>query len=531
MNTLARVDKRRPAGRLDVAPARIDPFDLGGAGPQAPGGFSVGTTVYGGPVWSDAFQSRHSPSPSQLIEKFKSLIYMCAIRNANAVSRIPLRLYADGSRAKGKPRSDSEPIKVGRHIGMRLARSDSRISAAAVDQIYEIRNHPLLDVLDNPDPYDNFTRRQLIALMVAYMDVVGGGFLVPEGRGWDWRNPDPGRKKGPPEFLWVTYAQFMIPFREAGSTQVRYWSYFRDKIGYQDSLWFRHALSLRDAYGSSYSPTVAGDVYADQEDRFCAVWDQVLALGPRPNVVASAKDPNMPPGESERERLKQDFNRSQAAGNAGGLWVSTGAFDFTPISYQPADLAAKEINEYNLHRIASLFGQPPTYYSVDTNVANLQAADEQHARNAVEPRCDVIAGKLTQMARKMDPRLTFKFDPAIQEDDEARARVIDMKIKSGLITINQANEEERYPAVPWGDEPWLPGTLAQPSLAMERHQQGIEQQKAGIESQKKRDDFELVEESPDDGDADTAKRGLDEVQDMGQRMTWLKEQIQRRLSA
>jgi hypothetical protein len=45
----------------------------------------------------------------------------------------------------------------------------------------------------------------------------------------------------------------------------------------------------------------------------------------------------------------------------------------------------------------------------------------------------------------------------LPEDDEKRAKIIDMKLKNGSLTINQANEEERWPAVPWGDEPWLLG--------------------------------------------------------------------------
>lgn len=494
-----RAAKSRPKPAALPAPTTNSKTDIYNSknDPQPPGGFSYGTQIYGGPLFSDAFQSRRAPSPWQLVEKFKTLVYAMAQRNIAAVSRVPIRLYADGSRVMGKPRRNCDPIKVSRSIGRKMAEA-GLVSSAAVDQVYEIRNHDILETLDDPDRMGYFDREKIIGLMVAYMDVVGQAFLVPEGNGWDWRNPNRTVKKGPPEYLWVLYPQFIVPFRDAGDSLIRYWQYFRDQIAFEDALWFRHSISLRDAYGSAYSPTYASDIYSDQEDRFCAIWDQLLGLGPRPNVVASAKDPDRPPGEPERRRLEQDFGRQQTGGNAGGLWINTGAWEFTPISYSPADLAAKEINEYNLYRMASIFGQPPTYYTVDSNLANLQAADQQHARMGVEPRCRTISSKFTHLVRSWDKRLFMRFDPVLPEDDEVKARIVDMNIRNGRVTINQANEEEKYPSVEWGDEPWMPNNLVQPSMAREQHEQGLAQQKAAMDSQKRQDDFELRE--PEEGE-------------------------------
>jgi hypothetical protein len=444
---------------------------------RPPGGFSFGTQWLGGPSYTDAFATRRAPSPWQLIERYKGLAYAMAARNVNGVTRIPLRLYADASRVQGKPARACDPIPVSRAIGRRLARA-GLVSPAAVDKVEEVRNHPILGLLDNPDGEHYFDRRQLLGLMVGYMDVVGSGLLVPDGNGWDWTTGRTGN--GPPETLWVVYSQYAIPIRQPGDPRVDYFQYFRDRIPYANMLWFRQSISLRDPYGAAYSPLYAADIYQDQESRFIAIYDQILGLGPRPNMVVSAKDPLMPPGEPERKRFEQDLNRRQAAGNAGGAIVTTGAFDFTPVNYPPTDMGGKELAEYDRNCMCSIFGQPPTYYTTDTNLANLQAADEQFARNGVEPRCDCIAGILTGMVRKWDPRLFFKFDPAIQEDDESKEKVVTMRLASGRTTINQENEEDRWPAVAWGDEPWLPGTMKQPSMITEAHEQGMEQIQAGI---------------------------------------------------
>lgn len=480
-----------------------------------PGGFSFGTSLLGGPQYSDAFQSRRAPSPWQLVEKYKSLIYAMVARNRNAVTRLPLRLYADGSRVQGKPNRNCDPIKVSRAVGARLARA-GQVSPAAVDQVYEIRDHPFLDVLDSPDPSGTFTRDKLIGLICAYQDVVGSCFIVPEGNGW---REEGNRTKGPPLYLWVLYSQYVLPVRHAGSPMVDHFMYFRDRIPYSDVLWFRQNHSLRDPYGSAYSPTYAGDMYADQEDRQVALFDQVLG-SPGPSLIASAKDPILAPNDTERKRFEQDMNRRQAGGNARRLLVTNGAYDFTPVTWSPTDLAGKEVSEYDLYRLASIFDQPPTYYTVDTNLANLQAADEQHARQGVEPRCKTIAGTLTALARLWDRRLSFAFDPALAEDEESRAKVVDMQLKNGQITINQANEEGKWPAVPWGDEPWIPGTLVQPSMATEKHEQELESGKVAMESQQLETEFSFSDAGSEE-----------EVRALVNRSKWLTREIARRLAS
>ncbi len=456
---------------------------------QPPGRFSFGTQLQGGPRYTDPFGARPGPSLAQLVENYSALIYAMVARNRNAVARLPLRLLADGSRVQGKPSRACDPIKVSRSVGIRLAEAGA-ISSAAVDQVYEVRNHPLLDVLDNPDPYGTFTREKLIGLMVSYMDVIGSGFLVPEGNGWDWKISDkPIRPKGPPDYLWVIYPQYTIPVRAAASPIVSTFQYFGDRLPYDAVIWLRHNHSLRDAYGASFSPTYAGEPYRKQEQEQIAILSQVLGIGPRPNSVISAKDPLMPPGRDEAEALKQDLIRQHSAGMAGGVLINTGAWDWNPISYSPADLAGNEVGKQDCTYLAAIFDQPPTYYTVESNIANLEAADRQHDAQGVQPRCRTIEGSLTQLARRFDPRLSFKFDPGLREDEESKMKVVEMRLKNGLTTPNQENEEGQWPAFPEGDEHWIDGSRKTMSMLLEAHAQQLEQGKAEMDSMGTQDDL------------------------------------------
>ena len=73
---------------------------------------------------------------------------------------------------------------------------------------------------------------------------------------------------------------------------------------------------------------------------------------------------------------------------------------------------------YDRTCLASIFGQPPTYYTTDTNPANLEAADQQHAQDGVDPRCNMIAEELTALIQHYDPRLFFAFDSTLPEDED-----------------------------------------------------------------------------------------------------------------
>ena len=61
------------------------------AAPQMAGyGYQYGY----GPTWSDQFRFRLAPTPQDLVENYKALIYTCVNLNANAVARGTLRMYA-----------------------------------------------------------------------------------------------------------------------------------------------------------------------------------------------------------------------------------------------------------------------------------------------------------------------------------------------------------------------------------------------------------------------------------------------------
>lgn len=418
-----------------------------------PGGTSLGTSWFGGPYTTDSWGAHRAPSPIELVEHFKSLAYCCAVRNADAVSAVPLRLYADATTG-GDLNDFNDPRGISKRQ-FRAMKEDGRIpeGSSTVNNIRELRQHRFLNTLNNPEPNGDFDLASLLKLMCLYGDIIGPAYFYPE---YD--------EAGVIQWLWPLFSQYVLPVRNAGSPVVSTYQYFGSILDRRDLIKFGQGTSIKDPYGTFFPPLYAAIEYCRLEDRFVSVQEQLLSMGPRPNLLATPKDPNMPPGADEKDRFERDLNRKHARGSQGGVLVTTGAWDIRPLTYSPTDLSGLTITHFNWQAACGAFGVPYEFFTTDTNLANQQAAKEKHADHGIRPRCKSIAGRLTKIVQKWDYRLFFAFDDPVRPDEETQARIIDMAVKNGVMTINQANEESGRPPVPWGEQPWLSKQLGQPDM-------------------------------------------------------------------
>lgn len=442
-------------------------------GRTAPASTGSGSLSTGGSTYSDAWGAKLGPSPTRLVEAYKSIIFFCTNLNADAVTALDLRLYVASGGVRAKPRSLCGPVKVTEARRNYLAQRAhaSRLVTSSVE-VHEVTNHPILDTLDHPDPDGYFDRAQWVNLICRYIDVVGTAYIKAiDG------------PMGPPDELWPLQSQYVWPQRSGMSALIDHYQYFTETYKFDELMRFRLRPGLRDPYGSGYAAAQAAWEYAQLEDKFVSVQEQVLGNGPRPGLLVSAKDPETAPGEPERKRFEQDLNRQHGRGMQGRALVTNGAWNVNPVTYPPADLAGLGISEYDLERTGNCFSIPPPFFSKDTNLANMVAAETAHAKKGVQPRCDAIASRLTREIRKYDERLFFAFDPACGEDAERQAKIIDLGLKNGRYTINQVKAMDNEPPVPWGEEPWLNVGLIQPTTAERRYQEGRADDQAAMDAQ------------------------------------------------
>ena len=252
-------------------------------------------------MYADAFGSKRGPTPWQLIEAYKSLIFACVEINFHATVRVPLRLYSASGAGKPKPRSACEPrpISRSRYRQLRNNQAVARLMGnAGIEDVREITKHPILDTLDNPtgtdeDDQDYFDRPGFLGILVRYTDVVGLAYIKPEG----------GEGK-PPSLLWPLQSQYVWPVRETNSARIKEYQYFTEVYPKKALLRMRLRASSCHPDGAGYAAAQAAWQYAGLEDKFVSIQDQLLGLGARPNLVFSPKDPMMTVGEEDASGLK-----------------------------------------------------------------------------------------------------------------------------------------------------------------------------------------------------------------------------------
>lgn len=415
----------------------------------APAAGAASGVLVGGPLTSDAWLHRRGPSPLRLIEGFRQAIYACGEINAAVLSAVPLRLYAAAGKGRARARAFAGPRPVGRVQRSYLAGLPYVArSLAAAEAVDEVTEHPWLDAL--ADPNSEFDQASLLHWVVNCLDVVGTCYVRPDYA--------PGY---PPDALWPLPPHEVIPERDGTSAIPRAYYHLGQRIAAEDLIRFR-LPSLRDPYGAGYPPAQAAFAYAGVEEAWASTREYLLRNGPRPAVMVGPADAAQPFSPEQARRLKADVRGSLAGPMGGGVVVSEGAYDFKQIIHKLSDYSG-DIGKEALQFIANCFGVPVAFLTSETNLANLQAAQVQHGRRAIGPRSQRIAAVLTKWVRRLDDRLFFAFDDCTPEDEEQRARVLDLYVKAGVITVDEYRSQIGWDPVPWGKEPWISNTLRQPS--------------------------------------------------------------------
>lgn len=447
-------------------------------GRSVPLGVTAGSIGFsaGGPLYLDAFHSKRPPAPYELVNSYKAIAYACIRLNMMGVSRTPLKLYARTSSKQARPRRSSRKLpstRVERYI-----RSQPYLTRmlGPEDAVDEITEHPFLEAFDNPNPY--FDGEILLQHLCSSLDVVGTAYFYPTRPLRPDGTPDVTQARAGME-IWPFQSQYVYPYKgmEADSL-VREYRYFGDSYHPEALVRIRY-VSLRDPYLSGYSPLHACFEQAGLSDYYTAIVESILKSGARPSMMVSPKDANIPLGEPERKRIESDMNNRFTGGRSGHIWVSNGAMDVKELQFPPADLAGLNITQFMRLEIANCFDVPISMLQAeDTNRAVASEGTHQHQYYAIAPRCRLIAAALTkQLARPVDDRLFFVFDDPVSRDDERETKVWGMKLADGRATANEARQDEGLDPVEWGDEPWLPQTLQQPSQQQEKHELGLQQQK------------------------------------------------------
>jgi len=432
---------------------------------KGPGGYGGSFGFgFGGSTSADAFGKKPAPTPARLVDCYKQIIYSCITLNQGAVSSNPLRLYAYLDKSDKKKAWDGRPIERKHRLRTNEALK-SMGSRYISDEVEEVTSHVALDVISRPNKY--FDGNSLLQYIVVSMDVVGAFYAEPLGS----------RLGNPVKELWPLPPHYVFPVPEvADFAEIDYYLFGSLRFEFEELIRIQWN-DLRNPYLNNYSPTRAAFQYAGLEDEWVSTQRQTFENGPGPSAVFSPKDPEFTFSPETRVRLETALNIKHTAGGRGRALVTDGALDMHPITYPPNEVAETGVAEYDLERICNCFGVHPAQMSRDTNMANMQAANEHHAKRAVLPRCIAIANGLTrEVAQRYDKRLFFAFDPVVTPDLKLQAEIHDKYISNGVYTINRVRADLGEQPSDYGELPWFSNKLIQPDAMAEQmdHEQEMD---------------------------------------------------------
>lgn len=430
----------------------------------------------------DTYRRRREPSHRDLLMELKNAAYACSMFNSQACAKCTPRLYVATFEGQDRPKCLTKSLPGAKAQDMAVKRG--------ARQVEEVVEHPILALLKTVNPYHGLY--DLLELTTLYQEVHGHAFWHIEIGSFDV-----------PVALWPLCVHLMRPVQKPGSRQpvdyYEYWADSRPKIYYPDELVHFRYPDPRDPYIGGLSPLRAAFELAAGDSEYLARKGAVYDNMGMPGVIVS---PGEAFSEDEKLRYEAEWNQKFRRGGNGRLLVTESQTRVDVLNPALGDLSTLAEHGVTTNDIYNAFGVPISYATQDTNLANLQAAREQHAELAIAPR-------LKRRDAKLNERLIPLFDPSGRlffesDDPNPMNREFDLMreekhLANGVRTINEVRDSHGWPQVEWGKEAWLPARLWPVSLPRNVQIQLIET-----------DDLDIVNDSvsgdarvKEDGDANS----------------------------
>jgi HK97 family phage portal protein len=413
-------------------------------------------TVLAGPQWSgtsfvDSYKRTREPDPNQLLAELKGMVWACASLNAAVCAANPPSLYVTTRHNQPRPKCATRPIS--KKTLRRLEKAPHLVvhlkSAAAVE---EVTDHPLLDLFKQPNQF------------MGAMDLWELTTLYQESLGHCYWYIDKDGLFGVPQAIWFLPAQNMKPKREDDSpNMVDYFEYRNGRNAQRFSpdeiVHFRYP-NPRSPYLEGLSPLRAAFEQAQVLSTHSAFRQAKFENHAVPDAIIS---PDEVMGEEERDRLESQWNSKFRRGGAGRVLFADSALRVQLLNYSMGDMAALAEMGATKEMITNAFHVPISYWTSNTNLANLLASRMLHAETAINPRIQRRDQTINaQLIPLFDPtgRLFVDSGDASPTDPSIIVSQNEQALKYGIRSINEIRSDDGLPPVPWGETPWVPGMWA-----------------------------------------------------------------------
>ena len=360
--------------------------------------------------------------------------YRAATINATVLAGQTLRLFrktGTGIAKAGRKVVDKRIVKHATNRG----RVKSLIGKAATyanragDQVEEVLDHPVLDLLQNPDPI--YTGSMWLHMLFWFKEVAGRAYLYV------------GEKvNGVPVSAYILPSQFAWPMlSDTGFIAGYYYGRNRSdpmRIAAEDVVYLRqHGSPVHPAGGMSWLFSVMAET--DMEAAALQAEAQRWLNGGMPGMVFKAAPTTT---DAQMRQINAHLNQStRGVGKAGSILLLR---DTELIQYgtKPHEMQYVEGITTTEKRIYDAAGIPEPIYRLNSaNLASATVANAQYMRYTIAPRLATLAGELTELLLPhygVEPgEMWFCFDDPTQDDQIALATELRAAEAQGIITPNE----------------------------------------------------------------------------------------------
>jgi HK97 family phage portal protein len=407
----------------------------------------------------DIFRRQRPPTPYELVLENVNTAFSCASLNSDTFAKVPLRLYVQNrrgeSRSKMSRRGDCQAVDRKRFEWLKKSRGPALAKATEIEEVFD---HPLLDLLNNPNPDSEdgvgMSLHQLLKYTQLYQEVIGRCY---------WWTPLDGFG-GRPSAIWVLAAQHVreIVDGTTGCSIDRYsfgaGTRARD---YEPSeiVPFRFA-DLTNPYIGGVSPMRAAFEKHKLSRKIDARTNAILSNGGMPAGLFVPAASEATGGTIDKQAAKRLQSKLQAkmAMNVGGVIVAEHAGQFVPLEWPTRDIADVEQLSMNKHDMCNCYGVPIGLLEPqEQNLTAIQSARLMHAEQAIEPRCKSGEATLNRMlVSKYDDtgRLFLAFDSPLPDDNQNTREESKVLMQGNSITRNELRQRHGMSPIdgPEGDE-------------------------------------------------------------------------------
>jgi HK97 family phage portal protein len=386
-------------------------------------------------VWGQAIAEGRKPQTKRdFIEAFTSWVYICVKLNAQAVASVPTKLYVT-KQTKGTKYSliKTRPISKQRMKWLYSKESLDKWLTKA-EEIEEVTEHPLLDLLQNVNPWNN--RRDLWESTIMFLDLTGEAY---------WYLPSLSIKGSKiPQQIWVIPAQYVTPkFTGSLTDPVEHYVYNRGGketiISKDETICFTYPNPNNPFTGFSTIKAIADAVYIQRQMNEFEI--SLFENKARPGGILV---PKAKMSKADRERMTEQFKQKYAgAKKAGKTLIPPADMEFIRDAMTPEEISYIEGHKLIRTEIMAAFDIPEGAIITETSSrAVADVADYRHAKYGVLPRIKRIEEKINErLVPRYDEKLFFAFDDPVPANREFEHLQRVDNVKASIITRDEARAE------------------------------------------------------------------------------------------